>query len=144
ELISRINRAKPRPIGRSDVPQSLESLLTKSMSRKPDQRPVSVMEFVRGLQSIETELGAAQTSVEVAVDEWALATVADHGDRTRVRAAAEARPLNESRSRRRRVPTQSGSAPIEVQYGNSGQSPASRISHGRGARALAWSLIITA
>ena len=73
DLITRINRAKPEPIGRSDVPESLENLLRKAMSRKAEQRPANVMEFVRGLQAIESELGVPQTPMEIAVDEWALA-----------------------------------------------------------------------
>ena len=61
-----------------DVPQA----------RKP--RPASALEFVRELQAVETELGVPQTPVEVAMDDWALATVSDLEDRTRMRPATAA------------------------------------------------------
>ena len=104
DLISRINRAKAQPIGRPDVPASLERALAKSMSKATKNRPASVIELVRELQSIETELGVAQTPVEVAMDEWALATVADLEDRTRVRGVAGASSVASPNRRRRRAP----------------------------------------
>ena len=102
DLISRINRAKAQPIGRTDVPASLERALARAMSKSPKNRPASVLELVRELQSIETELGVAQTPVEVAMDDWALATVADLEDRTKVRGVAGSAGLASSSRRRRR------------------------------------------
>ncbi len=86
DLIARINRGHPQPIGRGDVPASLERVLRRTMSRKPEQRQSSVLEVIHELQAVETELGLPQTPVEVAMDDWALATVADLEDRTRIRA----------------------------------------------------------
>jgi serine/threonine protein kinase len=85
DLMSRIARAKPQPIGRADVPASLEQLLRRAMSRRPEQRPASALDFVRELQVVETELGVSQTPIEVSLDEWALGTVSDLEDRTRLR-----------------------------------------------------------
>ncbi|MDP9026092.1 MAG: serine/threonine protein kinase, partial [Actinomycetota bacterium] len=68
DLMGRIARAKPQPIGRADVPASLENLLRRAMSRRPELRPGSVLELVRELQLIETELGVPQTGIEVAMD----------------------------------------------------------------------------
>ena len=107
DLISRINRAKAQPIGRPDVPASLERALAKAMSKSTKNRPSSVIELVRELQSIETELGVAQTPVEVAMDEWALATVADLEDRTRVRGVAGGTAAAPGNRRRRRAPVDS-------------------------------------
>ena len=107
DLISRINRAKAQPIGRPDVPASLERALVKAMSKSTKNRPASVIELVRELQSIETEIGVAQTPVEVAMDEWALATVADLEDRTRVRGVANGSSGVVSNRRRRRAPSSS-------------------------------------
>jgi tRNA A-37 threonylcarbamoyl transferase component Bud32 len=103
DLITRINRAKAEPIGRPDVPPSLERALARAMSRAPKSRPASVLELVREFQSIETELGVSQTAVEVAVDDWALATVADLEDRTRVRGVSSAVAAASSSRRRRRT-----------------------------------------
>lgn len=149
DLISRINRAKPQPIGRSDVPASLEALLAKAMSRKPELRPASVMEFIRSLQAIEVELGAAQTPMEVAVDEWALAAVADLGDRTRVRAVAGAGSTTASRRRRRRRQAVSADLPPigPVVEDTDLSQPGFRVGtsvRGGGMRALAWALIVSA
>lgn len=102
DLMGRINRAKPQPIDRPDVPASLERLLRRAMSRRPDQRPASAIELVRELQVIESELGVAQTPIEVAMDDWALATVGDLEERTRVRALPTGAPAGSARRRRRR------------------------------------------
>jgi len=105
DLIGRINRAKAQPIGRSDVPRSLEQLLQRAMSRKTDARPRSVIELVRELQAIETELGVPQTPIEVEMDDWAMATVSDFDDRTRVRAIDGVVPPRAGRRRRRSAAT---------------------------------------
>ncbi|HEU0207148.1 MAG TPA: serine/threonine-protein kinase [Pseudolysinimonas sp.] len=101
DLMSRIARAKPQPIGRADVPASLEALLRRAMSRRPELRPGSVLELVRELQLIETELGVPQTAIEVAMDDWALGTVADLEERTRLRPLAGAAKAPSPRRRRR-------------------------------------------
>src|SRR5690606_27426567 len=68
DLMSRIARGKPQPIGRADVPASLETLIKRGMSRRPEARPASVLEFVRELQTVEATLGLPQTPIEVARD----------------------------------------------------------------------------
>ena len=102
ELIGRITRAKVPAIGRDDVPEALEAVLRRAMSKDPAKRQQSAIELVRELQKVELELGLVPTQADVAVDDWALATVSDPGDRTIVRAvtptAASARP---GRRRRR-------------------------------------------
>jgi len=165
DLISRINRARPQLIGRSDVPPSLERVLAQAMSRKPENRPASVLELVRELQSIETELGVPQTPIEVAMDDWALATVSDLEDRTRVRGVGGV--VATARGRRRRSPSvpyapvgtmmwQTGGDNNTREKGRSsrqkghnsrqkGQSTGTRpAERGRGMRVLAWGLIVSA
>ena len=158
DLISRINRARPQLIGRSDVPPSLERVLAQAMSRKPENRPASVLELVRELQSIETELGVPQTPIEVAMDDWALATVSDLEDRTRVRGVGGV--VATARGRRRRSVSVSY-APVGTmmrqtagdhntrQKGHNsrqkGQSSGTRpAERWRGMRVLAWGLIVSA
>ena len=148
DLIARINRAKPQPIGRSDVPPSLENALARAMSRKPENRPASVLELVREFQAVETELGYPQTQVEVAMDDWALATVADLEDRTRVRGVSGAVVAVSSRRRRRRVAAVQGEySPVGTLLRQSnpaggprstGTTPSTR---GRGMQILAWALV---
>ncbi|HEY8913579.1 serine/threonine-protein kinase [Lacisediminihabitans sp.] len=146
DLISRINRAKVQPIGRSDVPPSLERVLQKAMSRKPEARPLTILELVRELQAIETELGVPQTPIEVAMDDWALATVSDLEDRTRIRAVPGSTGPPKRRRRRRIQPgvyspvgtvlRQTAGSPH-----NSGTQP---LTQSRGMQALAWGLVASA
>ena len=104
DLISRINRAKPQSIGRGDVPASLERVLARGMSRRPENRQSSILELVRELQAVETEIGALQTPIEVAMDDWALATVADLEDRTHIRGSEVVKESVSQRRRGRRLP----------------------------------------
>jgi serine/threonine protein kinase len=127
DLMSRIARAKPQPIGRADVPASLENLLKRAMSRKPELRPASALDFVRELQVIETELGVSQTPIEVAMDEWASATVQDLEDRTRLRPLPANVAGAAPRRRRRAVAAAAaGYAPVQTK----GSSP-NRFSESR-------------
>lgn len=81
-LAGRIVKGKISPIGRSDVPANLETFLATSMSRRPHDRPHSAMEFARQLQAIESELGRAQTPIDVVGDAWSGALVGILDDRT--------------------------------------------------------------
>jgi serine/threonine protein kinase len=143
DLISRINRGKPQPIAREDVPADLEKLLANAMSRNPKNRPATILELVRSFQSIETELGVPQTPIEVAMDDWALATVSDLEDKTRVRGVAGAMvPSAQNRRRRRRVDTAYGSVGTVVRDSVGGRSSTARPTGGRRVRALVWGLIV--
>lgn len=92
DLMGRIVRAKVPPIGRADVPARLVALLVRSMSGKPEARQRSVLELIRELQTVEADLGLAQTPLEVAMEEWAAAVAADPQDRTRITGVASIDP----------------------------------------------------
>jgi serine/threonine protein kinase len=143
DLISRINRGRPQPIARTDVPASLEKILANAMSRKPENRPATVLELVRSFQLVETELGVAQTQIEVAMDDWALATVADLEDKTRVRGVAGALGhSNPRRRRRRRVDGQYSSVAALVRDSTGAEGSLSRPnSPTRRSRVLIWGVI---
>ncbi len=102
DLIGRISRARVPTLDRDDVPASLDAVLKRSMKRNPEQRQQSVLELVRDLQRVEAELGLVTTQADVAMDDWALATVGDPGDRTIVRAVAPRAPGSAADRRRRR------------------------------------------
>lgn len=106
DLISRIGKAKVQPIGRPDVPASLERALQKAMARKSESRHRSILELVHEFQAIESELGVPQTPVEVAVDDWALSSVTDLEEKTQVRGVPGAIPAVSPRRRRRRRPVE--------------------------------------
>jgi serine/threonine protein kinase len=147
DLIARINKAKPQPIDRDDVPASLERALVRAMSRRPENRPSSVLELVHELQAVETELGVPQTPVEVAVDDWASATVEHLEDRTHVRAAPVSASSVASRRRKRRSES-GGYSGVGTVVRESRNPPRSTgggaISKGAGVQTLAWVLVATA
>ena len=148
DLIARINKARPQPINRGDVPPSLERALARAMSRNPKNRPATVIELVHELQAVETELGVPQTPVEVAMDEWALATVADLEDRTHIRGAQAAVSSVAQRRRKRRgggedaaysgIGTVRDSRNVPRSTGTRPQQ------QGRGIRAITWALVAAA
>lgn len=84
-LKTRIRAAAYRPVARDDVPPSLQSLLARTMSRRPADRPATIAEVVHDLRLVQQELGLAPTPHEIADDEWAAAAepldLADTGHR---------------------------------------------------------------
>jgi serine/threonine protein kinase/predicted RNA-binding protein with TRAM domain len=145
ELINRINRAKPEPIGRADVPARLELVLQRAMSKKPEQRPGSVLELIRELQAVETELGLPQTPLEVAMDDWALATVADLEERTRVRSVSSLGTGERRRRRSRTLDTGSARSAIGTLLqdgsGSGDRGSGSRAAPSKGVQWLSWVLV---
>jgi serine/threonine protein kinase len=148
DLMGRIARAKPQPIGRPDVPASLEAVLRKAMSRRPEQRPASALELVRELQLVEAELGLPQTAAEIAMDDWALGTVADQEERTRLRPVSTGSAPPQAGRRRRRTAVAESYAPVGTVRDRSG--PDTPFSHSTpaeaspGMRRLAWVLAAAA
>lgn len=145
DLMGRIARAKPQPIGRADVPASLENLLRRAMSRRPELRPGNVLELVRELQLIETELGVPQTAIEVAMDDWALGTVADLEERTRLRPLAGSSKTPPARRRRRAAGPTVDYQPVGTIRDGSVPGPRSNSRAGRplrASRALTWFIVI--
>lgn len=88
DLVDRIGRARPGPLGRPDAPPTLERVLTRALSRDPGARQASALEFVHQLQAVEAELGLVQTAADVVVDGWATSVAIDPSDRTRLVVAA--------------------------------------------------------
>ncbi|TBN56336.1 serine/threonine protein kinase [Glaciihabitans arcticus] len=147
DLVGRINRAKTEPIGRTDVPASLERSLAKAMSKKPENRHASVLEFLHELQAVETELGVVQTPVEVAMDDWAMATVADLEDRTRVRGVAGSSAAPSARRRRRRkaaAAAEYNAIGTIIREGSTRSANAAGSPRGKGMQLLAWTLVAVA
>jgi eukaryotic-like serine/threonine-protein kinase len=72
DLINRIRSRPVPPIGRADVPPSLERVLTRAMDKNPAARYPTALDLGRALQQVETELRLAPTPVDV-LDEDAAA-----------------------------------------------------------------------
>lgn len=148
DLISRINRSRVQPIGRSDVPDRLERLLHKCMSKKPSERPNSVLEVIRQLQSIEASMGLQQTPIDLATNEWATASISELEDRTRVKSFPSASHSVGGRSKRRRVKPTPGYEGIGTLVRETADGPKAPLigksSSGRAFGAVAWLLIACA
>lgn len=92
DLIGRIERGAITPIGRPDVPRSLQEVLRRGMAVRREDRYQSAVEFARALQRVELELGYAATGIEVpnqapvAPDAGAAEDAPDGADETRARA----------------------------------------------------------
>jgi serine/threonine protein kinase len=93
-LMTRIERDQLPPIGRADVPASLERVLGRAMSKAAAHRPQQVIELLRELQMVEAELQLAVTPLELADDggPTRARSADDDDDRTRVRGVTEIRP----------------------------------------------------
>ena len=145
ELIQRITKGRPQPIGRPDVPPRLEQILMRSMSRKPSARQRSALELIRELQSVEAELGLPQTPIEVAMDDWALATADDPEERTRVKGVLAVDPGSVRRRRRRTAAsavTTTRTPPRTIVRESAGSSPTvPPAAPARASRALVGALI---
>ncbi len=105
QMMARINKARVPPLDRTDVPARLGAILNRSMSRRPGLRQQSVLELIRELQSVEAELGLAQTPLEVEQDGWAVDALADQEDQTRITGMNSVDAY--AGRRRRRAPTTS-------------------------------------
>lgn len=87
-LRSRIIRARYVPTGRHDVPERVESVIAKALSRDPARRQQSMRAFAEEIRSAQLELGVAQTPLEIAPlkitpPEWAADSAPiDFGDTT--------------------------------------------------------------
>ena len=142
-LMARIEKAKPAPTGRVDVPPSLERVLARAMAKRPHDRQASALEFIRDLQSVEDELGLPQTPIEVALDDWALATAIDLDERTRIGGQHGIPELSGGR-RRRRAANRASSA----SHGVDPRAPDGTTGRSRGTppttRRLVWGISVAA
>jgi len=84
QLMARIQKTALPAIGRPDVPERLELVLARALSKRPERRQASALELIRELQAVEAELGLAQTPVELATAEWEAQAAGDAADRTRI------------------------------------------------------------
>ena len=64
-IANRVQRGRMRGLGRADAPPELERVLRAAMTIDPAERTQSAMEFGRGLQRVQEELGQPRTEMEV-------------------------------------------------------------------------------
>ncbi|MEJ1156558.1 serine/threonine-protein kinase [Microbacterium marmarense] len=73
-LRRRIARASYTEISRDDVPASLQAALAKAMSRDPERRYASALDFANALRIVQAEMDLSPTPVEVPNAEWSPAS----------------------------------------------------------------------
>jgi serine/threonine protein kinase len=148
DLMTRIDKGGPRPTGRPDVPPTLERILGAALARRPRDRPATVMELVRGLQQVEAELGLPQTTAEVAVEAWAVATPSRPDEQTVVAGLGAAGPGSSrpsGRRRRTRSALRGGAAASSSPSVGTVHRTASTARARHGSRAtLVWATVLTA
>jgi serine/threonine protein kinase len=95
----RIIRERPRALP-SDVPDQVQRILMRAMSKSPDARQQSMLALARELQQAQTDLGLPITPLELAVDEWAPQSRPEDFGNTGVRGAVVSSvPVESSRTR---------------------------------------------
>lgn len=93
DLISRIERTPLPRIGRADVPDSLERVLSTAMAKSEAGRYSTALAFARALQQVQTELQLAVTPVDVLEDVLVTDTDDDDDDPgTRIRSIVSIDP----------------------------------------------------
>ncbi|PZE39624.1 serine/threonine-protein kinase [Curtobacterium sp. MCPF17_031] len=147
DLMARIDKGGPLPTGRPDVPPTLERVLGAALSRRPRDRPSTVMELVRGFQQVEAELGLPQTPAEVAVEAWAVATPSRPGERTviaGVGAGGSGVGARSGRRRRTRSTLRGGAVASASESVGTVHRSASTARGRRGSRsALVWATVLS-
>ena len=69
DAIQRRNLYDPvPPLGRGDVPESLERALLRALEKEPAKRQPSALDFARQLQQVQSELNLPRTTIDVRVD----------------------------------------------------------------------------
>ncbi|RRC95536.1 serine/threonine-protein kinase [Schaalia canis] len=84
-LLSRVLRSPVPSIGRQDVPEELERVLSIGMSKDPSHRYPSAMDLAIALQHVQADMHQRPTHFDVLETESVLSVTIDDEDRTRAR-----------------------------------------------------------
>ena len=89
-MMGRIERDRVAPIGRDDIPDSLESILAMAMAKDPRHRPRTAADFGRQLQSVEIEMKLPETRLNLIGEVRSARSRADaDDDATRIKGVTE-------------------------------------------------------
>lgn len=93
DLIDRIERLAVPPLGRPDVPLSLQRALERAMAKSPGERQESALALARALQKVQIELSLSVTPIDILDDSPSPDDADDEGeDFTRVRGVVSIDP----------------------------------------------------
>jgi hypothetical protein len=138
QVMARIRRAGPRPTGRPDVPASLEAVLARAMSRRPQDRQAGALEFGRDLQAVEEELGLPQTPLEVVTEDWEMALTVDEDERTRLVVGGAAPRRATARRRRQNEAMATTTMRADSRTGSTSTGAGTEARPSRRSRRTAW------
>lgn len=85
DLVARVEQAPLPPIGRNDVPPSLEQVLRIAMAKQPSSRYPSVLAFARALQQVQVGLARDMTPIDLLDETGAVAGEEEDDDGTRLK-----------------------------------------------------------
>lgn len=109
DVMGRIQTGTLPSIGRQDVSPAFGRVLATAMSRDPNARPGSAMEFARALQRLQVELGMQPTTVDVVEEAPEAIEHEEDEGRTRIRSvvsiAAQAPEITSGAPTRTTAPT---------------------------------------
>ncbi|MBP2390765.1 serine/threonine-protein kinase [Aeromicrobium fastidiosum] len=110
-LMSRIERQPLQRINRGDVPEALQDVLARAMSKSVGERHPTAMAFARSLQDVQTRLHLGQTRIDVLDASPAAASAQDSEHRTQVRPVQIIVPDDAAGTRVRPVVIQTATPP---------------------------------
>lgn len=114
QVIARVAKAAYTPIGRPDVPQGVEAIFARSMSKDPSKRFESMFAFAEELRLAQYQAGISPTPLEVAQAEWAAAAPLSLSDSTPRGPVISVVNKNSRRAARASVVKGRATAPQEV------------------------------
>lgn len=85
DLVARVEQAPLPPIGRNDVPPSLEQVLRIAMAKQASSRYPSVLAFARALQQVQVGLARDMTPIDLLDETGAVAEEEGDDDGTRLK-----------------------------------------------------------
>jgi hypothetical protein len=85
DLVARVEQAPLPPIGRNDVPPSLEQVLRIAMAKQASSRYPSVLAFARALQQVQVGLARDMTPIDLLDETGAVAGEEEDDDGTRLK-----------------------------------------------------------
>ena len=85
DLVARVEQAPLPPIGRNDVPPSLEQVLRIAMAKQASSRYPSVLAFARALQQVQVGLARDMTPIDLLDETGAVAEEEGDEDGTRLK-----------------------------------------------------------
>lgn len=92
DLVARVEQSPLPPIGRNDVPPSLEQVLRIAMAKHPSSRYPSVLAFARALQQVQVGLARDMTPIDLLDETGAVAEEEEDDDGTRLKSVTAIDP----------------------------------------------------